>query len=244
MVKGPRGRPPRSPYQALRVSHLYDCLRRSFESDYRFALELQKAFAAMNRPRSVETCKVVIRNLRRQKHARLSEEYVEALARTVVHDLPAGIGALNDDYPILRFIRAKLKAVSEADELRYVGWRYYQRLFTCADRDHPWVTTFPYTDDTDVAIDVAEVLDLRPEVVTILEQKVFQPFKARSAVNEWDVLTALATVQEGRKNPPTMWYAAACIIVSYLGFLEGLVYPIWGRMGNRAAETGRRRLQG
>jgi hypothetical protein len=231
MVKEPRGRPPRDPYQALRVSHLYACLRRSFESDYRFALELQKAFVAMNRPKSVETCKVVIRNLRRRNHARLSAEYVEALARTVVHDLPAGIGALNDDYPILRFMRSKLKVISEGNELHYMGWRYYQRLFTFADREHPWITTFLYTDDTDVAIDVAEVLGLRPEAVTLLEQKVLQPLKARGAVNEWEVLTALAEVEESSKNQPGKWYAATCIIVAYLGFLESLIYPIWGRDG-------------
>jgi hypothetical protein len=185
----------------------------------------------MDRPRSAETCKVVVRNLRRQMHARLSEEYVEALARTVVHDLPAGIGALNDDYPILRFMRSKLKAVREDNELRYVGWRYYQRLFTCADREHPWITAFMYTDDTDVAIDAAEALGLRPEDITVLEEKVLQPLKAKAAVNEWDVLAALGEVRKGSKNLAGMWYAAACIIVSYLGFLESLIYPIWGRDG-------------
>jgi hypothetical protein len=186
----------------------------------------------MDRPRSAETCKVVVRNMRRRKHARLGEEYVEALARTVVHDLPADVGALSD-YPILRFMRAKLKAVSEGNELRYVGWRYYQRLFTCADREHPWITTFLYTDDTDIAIDLAEILDLGPDRVAAVEQKVLQPLKARSAVNEWDVLTALGKVQGGGKNPPGMYYAATCIVVSYLGFLEGLIYPVWGRDGEQ-----------
>lgn len=235
MLKERRGRPPRNPYQVLRVSHLYDCLRRSFESDYQFAVELHKAFVAMDRLKSVETCKVVIRNLRRQSHARLSAEYVEALARTVVHDLPAGIGAQSDDYPILRFMHAKLKTLSEGNDLRYVGWRYYQRLFTCADREHPWVTTFIYTDDTDIAIDLAEVLDLGPDRVAAVEQKVLQPLKAKSAVNEWDVLTALAEVRKGGKNPPGMWYAATCIILSYLGFLERLIYPVWGRDGEQGS---------
>ncbi len=235
MVKQPRGRPPRNPYQALRVKHLYDCLRKLFQSDYRFAVELHRAFISMDRPKTLETCKVVIRNVRRRNHARLSQEYVEALARAVVHDLPAGIGALNDDYPILRFIHAKLKAVSEGNELHYVGWRYYQCLFSCADREHPWVTTFVYTDDTDVAIDVAEALGFWPDDVTALVQKVLQPLKARSAMNEWDVLTALAAVQGGGKKPPVMWYAATCIIVSYLGFLESLVYPIWGRDGEQGS---------
>jgi hypothetical protein len=235
MVKEPRGRPPRSPYQTLRVKHLYDCLRRSFESDYRFALELQKAFVAMDRPKTVETCKVVIRNMRRRNHARLSQEYVEALARTVVHDLPAGIGALSDEYPILRFIRTKVKAVSEGNELHYVGWRYYQCLFTCANHEHPWMTAFLYMDDTDVAIDVAEALGLRPDDVTALEEKVLQPLKARSAVSELDVLTVLAEVQGGGKNPPAMLYAATCIIVSYLGFLESLIYPVWGRDGEQGS---------
>jgi hypothetical protein len=132
-------------------------------------------------------------------------------------------------------MHSKLKAVNEGNELRYLGWRYYQRLFTCGDREHPWVTTFIYTDDTDVAIDAAEALGLRPDDVTALEEKVLQPLKARNAVNEWDVLTALAAVQGGGKKPPGMYYVATCIIVAYLGFLEGFMYPVWGRDGKQGS---------
>jgi hypothetical protein len=233
MVKRPRGRPPRNPYQALRVKHLYDCLRKRFESDYRFAVELHRAFVSMNQPKTLETCKVVIRNLRRQKQATLSEEYLEALARAADPDLAPG--ALSDDEPMLRFMRTKLRAVREAGDLRYVGWRYYQYLLTWPNEEFPWATAYLYMDDTDVAIDVAEVLALDLNEVTAVEKRALQPLEKKGSVHEWNVLAALAALHEGKQKPPRMLYATMSLLLSYLGFLQRFIYVIWGRHSEKLA---------
>ena len=227
MVERPRGRPPRNPYQSLRVKHLYDCLRKLFESDYRFAVELHRAFVYMNRPKTLETCKVVVRHLRQQKQATLSEEYLEALARAADPGLPAG--AIREDEPMLRFMTTKLRAVREGGELRYVGWRYYQYLLTRPNEEFPWDTAYLYMDDTDVAIDVAEVLDLPSDQVAEVEKKVLQRLEKKGSVHEWNVLAALAGLHEGGQEPPRMLYAATSLVLSYLGFLQQFVYVIWGR---------------
>ena len=233
MVKRPRGRPPRNPYQALRVKHLYDCLRKRFESDYRFAVELHRAFVSMDQQKTLETCKVVVRNLRRQNQATLSEEYLEALARAADPDLPTG--ALGDDEPLLRFMRTKLRAVREDGETRYMGWRYYQYLLTRPNEEFPWVTAYLYIDDTDVAIDVAEVLGLPPDEVAEVEKKVLQRLEKKGSVHEWNVLAALAGLHEGEHEPPRMLYAAISLVFSYLGFLQQFIYLIWGRPGKESA---------
>jgi hypothetical protein len=231
MVKRPRGRPPRNPYQALRVKHLYDCLRKRFDSDYRFAVELHRAFVSMDQPKTLETCKVVVRNLRRQNQATLSEEYLEALARAADPGLPAG--ALRDDEPLLRFMRTKLRAVRDDGETRYLGWRYYEYLLTRPNEEFPWITAYLYVDDTDVAIDVAEVLGFPPDEVAEVEEKVVQRLEKKVSVHEWNVLAALAGLHEGEQEPPRMLYAATSLLLSYLGFVQRFIYVIWGRPGEK-----------
>jgi hypothetical protein len=227
----PRGRPPRNPYQALRVKHLYDCLRELFESDYRFAVELHRAFIYMDRSKTLETCKVVVRHLRQLKQATLSQEYLEALARAADPDLPPG--GLSDDEPMVRFMTTKLRAVREAGELRYVGWRYCQYLLARPNEEFPWLTAYLYVDDTDVAIDVAEVLGLPPDEVAEVEKKVVRRLGKKGSVHEWNVLAALAGFHEGEQEPPPMLYAATSLLLSYLGFLQRFVYVIWGRPGEK-----------
>ena len=257
-----RGRPPRDLYQALRVRHLYDVFRGAFKSDYHFAVKLEKAFEAIRPPRSLDTCKVMIRNMREKKNARPGLDFVRALARAFHDDDPPK----PDDDIIVGLILAKLKAVRQGEKLNYIGWRYYQRLFTCNDTEHPLASAFPlfdrtavadilglkrakdtehpstggfeWFDDTDVAIDIAEVLSVGPDAVGVIERRLFHPLAGRrTEADESRVRLELSNIVKKAGASSDMILVAIFITLVYVGFRERF-FNVFRLMGLGPASEG------
>ncbi|HVN97277.1 MAG TPA: hypothetical protein VMT62_12685, partial [Syntrophorhabdaceae bacterium] len=103
------------------------------------------------------------------------------------------------------------------------------------NEEFPWLTAYLYMDDTDVAIDLAEVLGLEPGEVEAVEKKVVRRLERKGSVHEGHVLAALTGLHEDDQMPPRMLYAATSLLLSYLGFLQRFVYVIWGRPGENLA---------
>jgi len=177
-----RGRPKRNVYQVLRVQKFYRLLRDRYfkKSDYEIAKMLENAFGSINLKKSIETCKTIIRNLRLGKLVQLSPELLEALAKAVFSDKDT---AHDEDINLYEDFLMYLRGASENGTIKYGARKYYQYLLTSkiSYSDEMFIEL---SSDTDIAIDIAEILELPtasiPEIKDILTHTSDSRFKGKN----------------------------------------------------------------
>ncbi|MFA5618212.1 MAG: hypothetical protein WDK95_15375 [Syntrophorhabdaceae bacterium] len=218
---GKRGRPGRNPYDVLRMYRVYAIFENEDGSFpityYELGKRITKAFGIMGRAVSPHTCRAMARKIVLGQYARPGREYIRALAKAIAGPYAHLDHPLGED-----IVLAKLRAVRRGDGVEYLGWRYMERIFTSRDNDHPYFTIFTYLDETDIAIDVAEMLSLdpAPEIVDALAENIVRRSFRDRAVHGWELPNWIGDFLCEAGKESDMVFAAATVVLTFVSLRE------------------------